>query len=92
MRYLPGAPNGVMEFLFIETMLLGTEQGYEWFSLGMASLAGISTHRLAPLWNRLSHAMVLHGERFAISRVCETTRTSSIRDGQPSILLVQVDW
>ena len=35
-----GAPKGVMDYLFIELMLWGRDQGYEWFSLGMASTVG----------------------------------------------------
>ena len=36
MRALPDAPYGVMEFLFVELMLWGRDQGYVWFNLGMA--------------------------------------------------------
>jgi hypothetical protein len=32
----------------------GREQGYEWFNLGMAPLAGLEQHPLAPAWHRLA--------------------------------------
>jgi phosphatidylglycerol lysyltransferase len=64
MRYLPGAPDGVMEYLFIHLMLWGKEQGYRWFSLGMAPLSGIENRALAPLWNRLGAFVFRHGEHF----------------------------
>jgi phosphatidylglycerol lysyltransferase len=64
MRYLPEAPRGVMEFLFIELMLWGKEAGYQWFNLGMAPLSGIENHALAPLWSRLGAFVFRHGEHF----------------------------
>jgi phosphatidylglycerol lysyltransferase len=64
MRYRTEAPKGVMEFLFAELMLWGRDQGYQWFSLGMAPLSGFEHHRLAPLWNRLGALLFRHGEHF----------------------------
>ena len=64
MRYLPDSPHGVMDYLFIELMQWGHEQGYKWFDLGMAPLSGVEAHRLGPLWNRVSSLMFRHGEHF----------------------------
>jgi phosphatidylglycerol lysyltransferase len=64
MRYRTDAPKGVMEFLFAELMLWGRDQGYQWFSLGMAPLSGFEHHRLAPLWHRLGAFLFRHGEHF----------------------------
>jgi len=65
MRYDPGsAPGGVMDFLFIQLMGWGREQGYRWFDLGMAPLAGLEDRSLAPLWNRLAAFLSRHGEHF----------------------------
>jgi phosphatidylglycerol lysyltransferase len=64
MRYMPGAPAGVMEFLFIELMLWGRQQGYAWFNLGMAPLSGVDDRPLAPLWNRAVHLAYQFGDRF----------------------------
>ncbi len=64
MRYKPDALHGVMEYLFVELMLYGREQGYAWFDLGMAPLSGVTSHRLSPLWNRVSNFTFRHGERF----------------------------
>ncbi|MEZ6032956.1 MAG: bifunctional lysylphosphatidylglycerol flippase/synthetase MprF [Planctomycetaceae bacterium] len=64
MRYSPAAPRSVMEYMFIQLMLWGREQGYEWFNLGMAPLSGIEAHRLASLWNRASSLIFRHGEHF----------------------------
>jgi phosphatidylglycerol lysyltransferase len=64
MRYFPDAPRGVMEFLFVQMMLWGKDQGYAWFSLGMAPLSGVDSRRLGPTWNRVSSLMYRHGEHF----------------------------
>ena len=64
MRYLPDAPNGVMEYVFIKLMLWGREQGYRWFNLGMAPLSGLQDRALAPLWMRIGALVFRHGENF----------------------------
>ena len=64
MRYLPEAPHGVMDYLFIELMLWGKQEGYQRFNLGMAPLSGLEDHALAPLWNRLGSFVFRHGEHF----------------------------
>jgi len=64
MRFIPGAPRGVMDFLFTELMLWGRAQGYQWFNLGMAPLAGLDQHPLAPAWNRIGSFVFRHGEHF----------------------------
>jgi len=62
MRFDHGAPRDVMEALFVHVMIWGKEQGYRWFSLGMAPLSGFETSPVAPLWNRLAAFLYEHGE------------------------------
>lgn len=64
MRHLPDAPGPVMDFLFIELMLWGKSEGYQWFNLGMAPFAGMETRSLTPFWNRLGSMIFRHGEHF----------------------------
>ncbi len=64
MRYLPGSPSGVMEYLFIELMVWGRQEGYRWFNLGMAPLSGVEDRALAPLWNRAVNLVFRHGDHF----------------------------
>lgn len=64
MRHREDAPGGVMDYLFLELMLWGKEQGYRWFSLGMAPLSGLGDRALAPLWNRAGALVFRHGEHF----------------------------
>lgn len=64
MRFSPDAPRSSMDYLFIELMLWGRAQGYHWFNLGMAPLAGLENRALAPLWHRLGSFLFRHGESF----------------------------
>jgi phosphatidylglycerol lysyltransferase len=64
MRFGPDAPRGAMDYLFIELMLWARAQGYHWFNLGMAPLAGLERHPLAPAWHRVGNFVFRHGEHF----------------------------
>jgi phosphatidylglycerol lysyltransferase len=62
MRYNPESPNGIMEYLFVELMLWGKAENYRWFSLGIAPLAGLERHPLAPVWHKIGTAIFDLGE------------------------------
>lgn len=64
MRHVPEAAAGVMDFLFVELMLWGRKERYEWLNMGMAPLAGLEQHDLARLWNRVGAWVFAHGEHF----------------------------
>jgi len=64
MRFEGGAPSGVMEYLFINLMLWGRDQGYQFFTLGMAPLSGLENRSFAPLWHRIGAVVFRHGEHF----------------------------
>ena len=66
MRFSTDAPRAVMDYLFVSTMLWAKEAGYQRFDLGMAPLAGLEAHRLAPAMTRLGaflfeHANAVYG-------------------------------
>lgn len=64
MRYRNEAPPGVMDFLFVQLIMWAKEQGYREFNMGMAPLAGLDEHALAPAWSRLGSWLFRHGEHF----------------------------
>ncbi len=85
---LPAAEgHGVMEYLFTELLLWGHEQGYAWFNLGMAPLSGVDSHRLGPLWNRVSSLIFRHGERFYNFQGLPFGHVASVNHSFPRILL-----
>jgi len=64
MRFLPEAPDDVMEYLFLKLMLWGKDAGYSWFNLGMAPWSGLESHALAGIWNRFGAFLFQYGEHF----------------------------
>ncbi len=64
MRHVPDGPAGIMDYLFVELMQWARAEGYQWFNLGMAPLAGLHNRRQAPLWNRFGALVFGRGERF----------------------------
>lgn len=61
---MPDTPNGMMDYLFTNLLVWGREQGYAFFNLGMAPLAGLDNHPLGPLWTRLGVWIFRNGEHF----------------------------
>jgi phosphatidylglycerol lysyltransferase len=64
MRALPDAPYGVMEYMFVELMLWGRDQGYAGFNLGMAPLSDEHVRAADQLWNRFGSFVFHYGEHF----------------------------
>ena len=62
MRYADDAPKDVMDFLFVELIAWGSEQGYRAFDFGMAPLAGLESRPLAPLMSRVGRLLFKRGE------------------------------
>lgn len=62
MRYADDAPKDVMDFLFVELLNWGREQGYEAFEFGMAPLAGLEDRPLAPILSRVGNLLFERGE------------------------------
>ena len=62
MRHGPGAPNGVMDFLFVEVALWAKGQGFAIFDLGMAPLSGLRPSRYAPALTKVGHLAYDRGE------------------------------
>jgi phosphatidylglycerol lysyltransferase len=64
MRYRPDAPDGIMEYIFLQIMLWAKGEGYRWFNLGMAPLSGLEARTLSPVWRKLGSFVFRHGEHF----------------------------
>jgi phosphatidylglycerol lysyltransferase len=64
MRYTARAPEGAMEYLFVQSMLWGRDAGFAHFNLGMAPLSGLENRQLSPIWNRVGALLFKHTENF----------------------------
>jgi phosphatidylglycerol lysyltransferase len=60
MRHRRQVPNGLMDYLFSELMLRLREEGYRWFSLGLAPLAGVGDGEGAGWPERVAHEVYEH--------------------------------
>lgn len=89
MRYRPGELYGVMDFLFAELMLWGQSQGYRWFNLGMAPLAGFEARPLAPVWYRLGAVAHKLGDHFYNFRGLRTYKAKFAPEWRPKYLAVR---
>jgi phosphatidylglycerol lysyltransferase len=64
MRYHPDAPQGTMDFLFVELILYAKAQGYRYFNLGMAPLGGVGETRFARAGEKVARLAFEFGNRF----------------------------
>ncbi len=64
MRYAPDAPNHMMDYLFVELLQWGRDEGYTALDFGAAPLAGLDDRALAPMLSRLGSLLFEHGEDF----------------------------
>jgi len=62
MRYDEAAPKNVMDYLFVELLHWGRNQGYIAFEFGMAPLAGLEDRPLAPIMSRVGRLLFERGE------------------------------
>ena len=62
MRYADEAPSNIMDYLFVELIEWGREQGYEAFEFGIAPLAGLDDRPLAPIMSRVGRLLFERGE------------------------------
>jgi len=62
MRYDDAAPKNVMDYLFVELLHWGRNQGYVAFEFGMAPLAGLDDRPLAPIISRVGNLLFERGE------------------------------
>jgi phosphatidylglycerol lysyltransferase len=64
MRYDPGAPPSVMEYLFLRLIEYARGHGYEHFSLGLAPLAGLEAKPLSSVWHKVAAVIYQVGGDF----------------------------
>ena len=62
MRYADDAPKNIMDYLFVELIAWGRDQGYAAIEFGMAPLAGLEDRPLAPIMSRVGNLLFERGE------------------------------
>jgi phosphatidylglycerol lysyltransferase len=64
MRFLPSAPEGILDYLLVELMLQSKQKGYRWFNLGIAPLLDVENNPMAPVWHRVGKLIYRQSEHF----------------------------
>ena len=80
MRYLPHRANYLMDALFARLLLYAKAEGYRWFNLGAAPLAGLADHPLASNWSRVGTLLYRHARGVLPLRGAEGVQ-AEIRSG-----------
>lgn len=62
MRYSDEAPKNVMDYLFVELLQWGKDEGFQAFEFGVAPLAGLEDRPLAPIMSRVGRLLYERGE------------------------------
>ncbi len=62
MRYVEEGPRRIMDYLFVELIQWGRDQGYAAFDFGMAPLSGLDDRPLAPMLSRVGRLIFDRGE------------------------------
>lgn len=63
LRNFAGAPDELIDYLLVEIMLWGREEGYRWFNLGLAPLSGMNG-RQPYRWGKFADFIYSYGENF----------------------------
>ncbi len=64
LRNDPGVPDDIIDYLMVEMILWAKEEGYKWFSLGMAPLSGMKDHQHSERWSKVADWVYTYGENF----------------------------
>ncbi|MGF9693043.1 phosphatidylglycerol lysyltransferase domain-containing protein [Rhizobium sp. 0TCS1.26] len=88
MRHVPSTHRGMMDLLFVRIMEHLKADGFGVLNLGMAPLAGLATHRRAPLWNRIGRHIFETGERYYNFKGVRAFKSKFDPDWQPRYMAV----
>lgn len=89
MRFGAEAPPETMDYLLIELLGWGRDQGYGCLNLGMAPLSGLDRHPLAPAWQRVGNFIFRHGEHFYDFEGLRRYKTRFAPDWEPRYLVAR---
>ncbi len=89
MRFVRGAPRGVMDYLLFMLMFWGQQHGFARFNLGVAPFSGLEVHPLTPIWNKVGNFLYSHAEDFYNFRGLRSYKEKFGPTWEPSYILTQ---
>jgi phosphatidylglycerol lysyltransferase len=92
LRYHPEISDGIINFMLVEAMLWGRQQGYRWFNLGMAPLSGMDEHDFSPGWNKFADFVYTYGENFYGFKTVRAYKSRFNPVWEPKFLVCPGGW
>lgn len=92
MRYDDDAPKNIMDYLFVELIAWGKDQGYEAFEFGMAPLAGLDDRPLAPIMSRVGRLLFERGEEIYNFQGVRRYKDKYDPNWQPRYIAAPAKW
>lgn len=92
LRYRPDAPEGIINYMLIHTMLWGQKEGFHWFNLGMAPLSGMDEHDFSSGWNKLANFVYTYGENFYGFKTVRAYKNQFNPVWEPKFLVCPGGW
>ncbi|NGP88885.1 bifunctional lysylphosphatidylglycerol flippase/synthetase MprF [Fodinibius halophilus] len=92
LRYQPGIPISIIDFILVRTMFWGKENGYQYFNLGMAPLSGMDEHDYSPGWSKLAKFVYTYGENFYGFKRARTYKSKFNPEWEARFLVCPGGW
>lgn len=88
LRHTPESGKDIIDYLLVELMLWGKQEGYEWFSLGMAPLSGMKNHQHSKRWSKVADWVYTYGENIYNFKEVRKYREKFNPEWEPRFLAV----
>lgn len=85
-------PDMVIEYLLLELMVWGKEEGYKWFSLGMAPLSGMRNQEKSDRWSKVANWIYTYGDHVYNFKEARSYRERFDPYWEPRFLVAPGGW
>jgi phosphatidylglycerol lysyltransferase len=92
LRNTPESQTDIIDYLLVELMLWGKQEGYKWFSLGMAPLSGMKNHQHTQRWSKVADWVYTYGENIYNFKEVRKYREKFNPEWEPRFLAVPGGW
>lgn len=87
LRYRSKIPHSIIDFMILETIKWGAEEGYSYFNLGMAPLSGRDEDYFSSRWQKMADFIYRYGENFYGLQTVRAYKEQYHPDWEPKYLV-----
>lgn len=91
-RNTRNTPDMVIDYLLLELMIWGKQEGYNWFSLGVAPLSGMRINEDGDRWNKVAGWIYTYGEHLYNFKEARSYRERFNPYWEPRFLVAPGGW